>query len=223
MLRGTIKMRENNFYYLFVGLLVLLLLLPTAHMAIDRTVFPLLEIAFVLMLLIGVWSLRESRWSFYAGLALVGLAAALALASAALALPWLRLVQLANLGLFCGVSFGITMRHVLARGPITLNQLVGAMCAYLLLGILWAAAYFALHTAMPDAFALPADLAFDQFIYFSFVTLTTLGYGDITPVLPLARALAYLEAVIGQLYVAVLVAALVGRHVAEWQAPEAQA
>jgi hypothetical protein len=51
-------------------------------------------------------------------------------------------------------------------------------------------------------------------MYYSFVTLTTLGYGDVTPVHPFARTLAYLEAVIGQLYVAVLVASLVGRHVA---------
>ena len=52
----------------------------------------------------------------------------------------------------------------------------------------------------------------ENLLYYSFVTLTTLGYGDITPIHPVARTLAYLEAVIGQLYIAVLIASLVGRY-----------
>jgi hypothetical protein len=65
----------------------------------------------------------------------------------------------------------------------------------------------------PDTFAGVAHGGAGNFIYFSFVTLATLGYGDITPVSPLVRTAAYLEAIVGQLYVAVLVASLVSRHV----------
>ena len=75
------------------------------------------------------------------------------------------------------------------------------------------------HWAAPGSFAgLPADAGvhFDSsLVFFSFVTMTTLGYGDIVPASPAARSLATLQAVVGQLYLAVLVARLVGLHVAE--------
>ena len=81
--------------------------------------------------------------------------------------------------------------------------------------------YFFIDTAAPDAFTGVSDGTFSQRLvemtYHSFVTLTTLGYGDINPVQPLARTLCYLEAVIGQIYLTILVAALVGMHIATRQ------
>jgi voltage-gated potassium channel Kch len=90
------------------------------------------------------------------------------------------------------------------------------MCVYLLIGLAWSYAFTLLHTFSPTSFEGIADAttaahatAF-QFIYYSFVTLTTLGYGEITPASPVAQTLAYLEAVTGQFYLTILVAALVG-------------
>ena len=102
-----------------------------------------------------------------------------------------------------------------------------AACAYLLIGIIWADVYAILENIVPGSFTtggiqLAADpgavivTAREQlahFSYFSLVTLSTLGYGDITPVTRPARALASTEAIFGQLYLAVLIARLVGQAI----------
>ena len=73
--------------------------------------------------------------------------------------------------------------------------------------------------AIPDSFhgltSTAIGAPFSELMYFSFVTITTLGYGDLIPVKPLARTVAFLEAIIGQFYVAVLVAWLVGMYLSE--------
>jgi len=79
--------------------------------------------------------------------------------------------------------------------------------------------YLFTNMAIPDSFhgLTPTTIGaqFSEFMYFSFVTITTLGYGDLIPVKPLARTVAFLEAIIGQFYVAVLVAWLVGMYLSE--------
>ena len=89
------------------------------------------------------------------------------------------------------------------------------MAVYLLLGLTWANAYAFLHQLHPDAFAgtLGEALISQTWIYYSFVTLTTVGYGDITPVHPVARSLAIGEALTGQLYLAITLARLVSLRV----------
>jgi hypothetical protein len=106
------------------------------------------------------------------------------------------------------------------------ERIEAAVATYLLLGFVWAQAYSLVQLAHRDAFRFP-DSAVEgntpvlvrasehRFLYFSFVTLTTLGYGDVTPVLPLARSLAALEAVTGQLFLAITVARLVALRVTE--------
>ncbi len=112
---------------------------------------------------------------------------------------------------------------VLFGGHIDVNRLIGAACIYLLSGALWGIVYFLLSVASPGSFAGIVGETWseqlNEFIYYSFVTLTTLGYGDISPVLPVARTLCYLEAVVGQFYLTLLVAALVGLHIAGRRSP----
>ena len=108
----------------------------------------------------------------------------------------------------------LVLVQVFREGPVTAHRIQGAIVAYLLAGLIWANAYELLYGAMPGAFRLPEAASGAQpvrhwFAYFSFVTLTTLGYGDITPVHPLARSLAIGEALFGQLYPAILIARLV--------------
>ncbi len=99
------------------------------------------------------------------------------------------------------------------------NQLIfAALCMYLLMGLLWSFAYTLLIALDPESIRLVSVInweedardAFSEMYYFSFVTLTTLGYGDILPVSRLARSLATMEAILGQLYLAVVIASLVG-------------
>jgi hypothetical protein len=105
--------------------------------------------------------------------------------------------------------------HVVAEPQVRADTLLGAVCGYLMLGYTWAVAYATLIASSPDAFhssardgaALQGDA-----LYFSFVTLTTLGYGDIVPLTAQARSLVILESVTGVLYLAVLVSRLVAMY-----------
>ena len=101
---------------------------------------------------------------------------------------------------------------VVARLVATSNVVYDAVVIYLLIGITWSDVYAVLEHLPPGSFNLAGASAIEvpAFTYYSFVTLTTLGYGDVTPLTDQARSLAILEAVIGQLYMTVLVARLVG-------------
>jgi ion channel len=119
---------------------------------------------------------------------------------------WREVSTLASLVALCGVVLALVLR----RGSITTRRIEGAIVVYLLLGFSWAEAYELVALWHPGAFAGAVDgWGSLPFLYYSFVTLTTMGYGDIMPVHPLARALAVLEALTGQLYLAILLARLV--------------
>ena len=114
----------------------------------------------------------------------------------------------------------LILSQVFREGPTTSHRIMAAVAAYLLLGVIWSLAYDLIVLAIPGAFNIqppstPGDresLRSDLF-YFSFVTLTTLGYGDIVAVHPMARMLVILEGVTGQLFPAVLIARLVSLQV----------
>lgn len=107
------------------------------------------------------------------------------------------------------------LRYALSNVPVDADHLLAALSAYLLVGVFWGAVYVAVESAAPRSLLTAGQLfahgmSLNDGIYFSFVTLATLGYGDITPITPIARGLAVFEAIVGQLYLAVLVARLVG-------------
>ena len=113
----------------------------------------------------------------------------------------------------------LMMMQIFQTKKITLETIALAMCTYVLLGNLWTILYIPVAAFSPGAFVLNtaagAAPIFDQLSYFSFVTLTTLGYGDVLPVAPLARSLAVLEALTGTLFLAVLISRLVGSYSSE--------
>jgi hypothetical protein len=118
------------------------------------------------------------------------------------------------------------LADVLKDERITGEKIYGAICAYLLMGLIWSFSYDLLETLHKESFSIvrAADKvglqrtenfgADSDLAYYSFITLTTLGYGDICPRTATARSLASLEALVGQLYLAVLVSRLVGLHIA---------
>lgn len=111
--------------------------------------------------------------------------------------------------------------HVLKARHVTLNMVFGALCAYFILGILWALLYQEMHLLMPDSFTWsPGSQSSITYVYFSFTTLTTLGYGDISPQNAPVRILATMQAFIGQIYLVVLVARLVSLHITDAQKSE---
>lgn len=122
---------------------------------------------------------------------------------------------------FFGIVAVMLMRH-LATHSVTADNVAGAACGYLLLAVGIGLVYVIVESVRPHSFQASGDLAHDLadpvrrralLSYFSFVTLTTAGYGDIVPATPLTRILAALEAVLGQFYLAVMVAGLVGIRV----------
>lgn len=121
-----------------------------------------------------------------------------------------------------GICVAAALEYVLRGAEVSVDRIFAAIVAYILAGLGFAAAYQAVAAVEPESFSLPALIGPGQplerreiqLIYFSFVTIATLGYGDITPKLALAQMLVVLEAVIGQFYVAVIVAWLVSRYAA---------
>lgn len=118
----------------------------------------------------------------------------------------------------------LAAKQVLFSGPIDGNKIVGAICIYLLMGLIWALLYLFIAQTIPEAFnGLEQMVWYDNFAdvaYFSFVTLTTLGYGDISPIVPIARFLVYMEAIVGVFYMAILVASLIGIRISALNADQ---
>lgn len=119
---------------------------------------------------------------------------------------------------FCGFVVIQLLRYVMHAPRVTTDVLCAAIATYILMGLAWTAAYLLESHAKVDAFAFsnvhrlhPGLQSFEAF-YFSLVTLTTVGFGDITPVSPVARMLAATEAMVGVLYMAILVAHLVSLY-----------
>jgi hypothetical protein len=108
-----------------------------------------------------------------------------------------------------------TLRFALRGRVVDAEHLYAALSAYLLAGVFCGVLYQVVSHAWPGAFSgggVPIPLTFPSAIYFSFVTLATLGYGDIVPASDAARGIAVVEAVAGQLYVAVMIARLVSLY-----------
>lgn len=131
---------------------------------------------------------------------------------------------LAMTTLFLGFVAVVVLGEVLADEAVTVDTIMGAVAVYFLLGLIFGCAYAWVAIGNPAAFSISAALqehagSEDRFSplpplmqYYSFVTLSTVGFGDITPVSPVVRSLSMIEAFTGQLYLAVLVARLVGIH-----------
>ena len=110
------------------------------------------------------------------------------------------------------------LSFVFKEREVNANVIYASIVTYLLLAIMWGFIFKIIEAVHPGSFFVPEhildkDVALST--YYSFVTITTLGYGDITPVKAVARAFSALEAVIGQIYLVVLVARLVGLNIAQ--------
>lgn len=118
--------------------------------------------------------------------------------------------------LFFGYTVILILQIVFRSTEVTRETIFAAVVAYLLIALMWAFFYMILELMVPGSFYFPEEsrrLETMQFEYFSFVTITTLGYGDVLPLSNRASALAFLEALIGQIYLVVVVAWLVGMFV----------
>lgn len=210
-------MGRTNFFYLLIALLIMLVAIPLAD---DLRIVsaPLVRgLVFSCLLIVGVWSLKGGGRFFQVGMAFVIAGVILNVLAVNTHSTLFQYGSIFALIGFLTVAITFTLTQVAVGSDINANRLVGAVCVYLLLGVIWAMLYTLTNVASPGSFAgfsPTEDLGWDsEWLYFSFVTMTTLGYGDILPVSATARALAYLQAVVGQFYIAVLVAGLVGAYI----------
>ena len=215
------EQRQDNFYYLFVALLLLLFFVPIAT---DLRLFSDAAIRAVgtsTVLAIGVWSFKGCRRAFLVGMFLAVSGIVVSVAASAFESVAYGVASMAIFIAFLTVAVLESLRKALFSTEMSANRLVGAVCVYLMLGLIWALAYAMLFLLAPDSFRLSEGavdaMSMANWNYYSFVTLTTLGYGDIVPVSATARVLATTEAVFGQLYVAIFVAGLVGGFISQRQ------
>ena len=130
-------------------------------------------------------------------------------------LPWDALFSILSI---VGMLI-VVLWQVYREGPVTAHRVRGAIAAYLLLAILFAYSFTLISHLVPGSFQLPAWVSPDgperteAFLYFSMIALTTVGFGDITAIHPMARSLVMFEALIGQLYPAILLARLVSLEI----------
>ncbi len=209
-------MARYNYAFLLLGLLLVLL-----SGAVPANTFGgggLTDVAVWLSLFAGMWTLARRRRLFVAGWVVIMVVSSLGAFSYLAATEVTRPLMLLLVLVFFAVLAWIALRDVLFGGDIDANRLLGAICVYMLLGLVWACLYYFVDFNDAGAFrgigSGTWQTEFMELTYYSFVTLTTLGYGDIVPVSRVARLLGFLEAIAGQMYVAILVAALVGRHLA---------
>ena len=107
--------------------------------------------------------------------------------------------------------------HIEKEEEVSTDLIMAAACAYILLGLVWANGYYLLEILHSNSFKASENMSDDiwNFYYYSFVTLTTVGYGDITAITKPAQALSMLEAITGQLYLAIMISRLVGLHASQ--------
>lgn len=218
--------RRSRYLLLLIALSILLVAYPFW----GRDIIGLATFDIMLwgVLLGGLWALHRDRRLLRIAL---GLAVTVFVANVATYLFPTREAVLASCLLDLVLLVFVTtivLSHVVEEGTVGADRIFGAICGYLLIGLTWALIYGALDLVQPGSFdlgetpAMPitagADPAphfadMDPMLYYSLVTLSTLGYGDIVAVTRAARSLSALEAIVGQLYMAVVVARLIGLHI----------
>lgn len=221
-----LKRLVRHRYLLLLVVLIAGLVLQMGHVPNAYVRESALSVALVLVFLI-VFDRRAYRTvSLIAGLAVIVSLWVLRLLPG---VPRHALEMVVHVGavLFLGFAVGVILRHLFERRAVSIDDILGTICGYLLAAIAWANLYSAIELSSPGAFEMIGPIRSllanwyereSLFTYFSLSTLTTIGYGDVTPVAPAARSAAVLQGVFGQFYLAVVVAQLVGSKLAEARA-----
>ena len=214
-MKTTSISRNDNFIWLLLAL-VLVMFNDALMEQLDLVVAERANnVLFLVIIFVAVLTIEENQGKWlYGKLAATLLISVLMLSKGLISSDLMSKLQLFAYAGFLGLTVLIAWRQVMFAGTVDRNKIVGAICIYILIGVIWSLAYLLTEEFFPGSFnGLKHDTwqeNMDAMTYYSMVTLTTLGYGDITPAAPLARFLAYLEAITGIFYTTVLVASLVG-------------
>lgn len=209
------------------SLLIVLVLLMLMQLTVDTTVGKyLLEAIFIAVLFAGLRAIETSKGLFSVEVILLLVSIVLSIAG-----TFTNNTPLFFFGNTCRVIFMIIvvltiLADLFRNRKVTGDTLAGAVCVYLLIAVIWGYFFLLIEIVVPNSFTFTQGQArmnlwisqeFFSFFYFSMVTLTTVGYGDMSPVTMEAQTFATFEAFIGQIYLTVLVARLVGMYLVHQQ------
>jgi len=198
-------------------LLLVMLFVVAPFQAVGIKIFDAFGVVVGMVMIAGVLIISASPAA--TAIMLVGFSLNIAVVTARLIQPLPYDLYLSAAGWFiivCTLGY-VVARKVFSGGEVTLHRIVGAVLLYLLIALAFVSAFLLLGFWVPNAFSglvvEDSQKLSSNLIYFSFVTLTTVGYGDIVPIHPVARSLCNLESIIGQLYPATLLARMVSLEI----------
>jgi voltage-gated potassium channel len=214
LLEKHLEIKGDNFFFLLISLILLLVTEPfltTLHYGQVTFLF-----LFVLVFIASIYAIGKKNKATYL-IALVLIIFSTITRVTQKIYPTNFIIQLSILFNIITLFFVtiVILKHIFKDRKITLNEIYAAICAYLLIGIIWGFIYFLAVHFNPNAIASslsPTGYAnsISEILYFSFITLTSTGFGDIYPVSSIVRAITYMEAIIGQIYLVVLIGWMVG-------------
>ena len=212
----------GKFLFLLISMVLMFALRPFLESFVRISY--LMDIFFFVIFLSAVYAISQKRSTFIIALVMALLMEIIIWLGHLTDISSLRTIGNFLAILFIGYTATVILSYLFTEDKITSDVIMGAICVYFLIGLAWAFIFFTLELFQPGSFQMPQGQGIDlsHFSYYSYVTLTTLGYGDITPISNQARSLALLEAIMGQLYIAILVAKLVGTHIAQGVSRNAQ-
>jgi len=204
----------GRFLFLFISMLLMIVLLPflEGFFVIRYHI----GIFFLIIFISSVFAVSRKRSTFITALVLALLTEGLNLSGYFTSISALNILSDILAGLLLAYTATVILFYLFREDRITGDMIIGAICVYFLLGLFWSFVFSTLETCQPGSFQMPQGTVNQMtFSYYSYVTLTTVGYGDMTPISGPARSFAILEAMMGQLYLAVLIARLVGSYTSQ--------
>lgn len=181
-----------------------------------------IDLGITVVFITAIFAISNTRKHFLIGMVLMVPTLILTWGIKIYRIPSLEFISLVGTVFFLCYIAGLILIDVLRAKLVTLDIIAAGISVYLFFGNICGFIYAIIGRIDPNAFTIPETTAsylgdnlsdVSSAMYFSFVTLTTLGYGDITPINDFARSLAFLEAAMGQIYLTVLIASLVGVHI----------
>jgi voltage-gated potassium channel Kch len=204
----------ENIYSRLLAVLLTLFILSGITRSISGQVFYAFIFYITLVVIVNSFHVSQKKYKFvYFSLALLSFLLDIIIASksALFINSFLLLLNLLIKNFFLNLSIYLIIKKIFSDREVTQDTIKGCICVYILIHIVFSIFYKTLYNLEPKAFAINVDSLFDA-NYFSIVTLTTLGYGDIIPVGDFARTLVSLESIIGVMYPSIIIARLVGLY-----------
>jgi voltage-gated potassium channel len=205
---------KHRFKLLILATLLVLILPAFANNRVLGSILFVTSMSFLFIQSLIVASAKKTRWASIRYIVVIVMIILFSLEPFGFQSPELELLRLSMLALFFIFVAFYLIRFMAKSSTVNVNVILTAINIYLLFGIISASMAFMFYRIYPDAYLLPSNITdpnFVTFAYYCFITMSTVGYGDITPRIPETQTLAYLTAIAGQLYVAIIIAFLVGK------------